>query len=48
MLLNQLKTSKMKLIEKFENFMDKISMPSVIVCGVFLIGRVLVSFVFNV
>jgi hypothetical protein len=37
-----------KFIEKFEKFMDKISMPATIVCGVFLIGRVLVSFVFNV
>jgi hypothetical protein len=37
-----------KLIEKFEKFMDKISMPATIVCGAFLIGRVLVSFVFNV
>jgi len=28
------------VIEKFEKFMDKISYPTAIVCGVFLITRV--------
>ena len=36
------------LIEKFEKFMDKISYPTVIVCGVYFVGRVLVSFVFDI
>lgn len=36
------------MIEKFEKFMDKISYPTAIVCGVFLITRVLVSFVFGI
>jgi hypothetical protein len=36
------------IIEKFEKFMDKISYPAVIVCGVGLITRVLVSFVFSI
>jgi len=37
-----------EIIEKFEKFMDKVSMPIVVVCGIYLFGRVLVSFVFNV
>ena len=37
-----------EIIEKFERVMDKISMPIVVVCGIYLFGRVLVSFVFNI
>ncbi len=38
----------MKTIERFERFMDKISMPCTILCSVFLIGRAFVSFVFGI
>jgi hypothetical protein len=41
-------TKQMKTIERFERTMDKVSMPIVILCGVFLIGRVLMSFVFGI
>lgn len=36
------------LIEKFEKFMDKVTYPIVVVCSVYLIVRVLVSFVFDI
>jgi hypothetical protein len=36
------------VIERFDKFMDKASYPAVIVCGVCLITRVLVSFVFGI
>ena len=35
-------------IERFEKFMDKISMPFVVLSGAFLIGRVLLSFIFGI
>jgi hypothetical protein len=38
----------MKLIEKFENIMDKLSMPMTLICGGLLFARVIASFVFNV
>lgn len=37
-----------KSIERFEKFMDKISMPFVVLSGAFLIGRVLLSFIFGI
>jgi hypothetical protein len=37
-----------KNIERFEKFMDKISMPIALLGTAFLIGRVLVSFIFGI
>ena len=37
-----------KSIERFEKFMDKVSMPIALSCTAFLIGRVLVSFIFGI
>ena len=35
-------------MKDFEKFMDKITYPIAIVCCVYLVGRVLVSFVFDI
>lgn len=37
-----------KSIERFEKIMDKVSMPMVLLCATYLIGRTLASFVFGV
>lgn len=37
-----------KRIERFEKIMDKASMPMVLLCATYLIGRTLVSFVFGI
>jgi hypothetical protein len=37
-----------KRIESFEKIMDKVSMPIALLCGAYLIGRTLVSFVFGI
>ena len=37
-----------KSIERFEKFMDKVSMPIALICATFLIGRMLVSFIFGI
>jgi hypothetical protein len=37
-----------KKIERFESVMDKASMPIALLCTSFLIGRVLVSFIFGI
>lgn len=37
-----------KIINKFELVMEKITIPILFVCCVYLIGRVLVSFVFGI
>ena len=35
-------------IERFEKFMDKVSMPIALSCTAFLIGRALLSFIFGI
>jgi hypothetical protein len=37
-----------KSIERFEKFMDKVSMPIALICTTFLIGRALLSFIFGI
>jgi hypothetical protein len=37
-----------KSIERFEKIIDKVSMPMVLLCATYLIGRTLASFVFGV
>jgi len=34
--------------KKFEKFMDKVSMPLLVLCASFLIGRTLVSLIFGI